>query len=78
MPLYDFQCRQCGNKMELLIRTTMERESPVCESCGSSELERLISAPNIAREKTGARTTRCGNTTPCCGSSQPCDNPPCG
>jgi putative FmdB family regulatory protein len=77
MPIYDFRCSECGEKSEILIRTTIEKESPACAKCGSTKLERLLSAPHIAKERAAAGATRCGNTTPCCGKSQPCDHPPC-
>lgn len=42
MPIYEYECRHCGNKFELLVRTQDER--PRCESCGSQEAEKLFSA----------------------------------
>ncbi|RJP22132.1 MAG: zinc ribbon domain-containing protein [Candidatus Abyssobacteria bacterium SURF_5] len=77
MPLYDFKCNDCGEKSEVLIRTSLERESPSCSRCGSTNLERLISAPNIAREHAATAKTRCGKGSTCCGSTTPCEHPPC-
>ena len=77
MPIYEFQCGNCGRVAEVLIRTSLEKESPECPECGSKQLERLISAPNIPRD-TATVTPRCGKNTTCCGSSTPCDSPPCG
>ncbi|MFH1858130.1 MAG: zinc ribbon domain-containing protein [Candidatus Omnitrophota bacterium] len=77
MPLYDFRCAECGRTTEVLVRTSLEKESPECPECGSKRLERLISAPNIPKENT-AGAPRCGKGITCCGSSTPCENPPCG
>lgn len=77
MPIYEFQCTKCGHVQETLVRTSLERESPTCEECGATQLERLISAPNIPKENATAVATRCGKGSTCCGSSTPCEHPPC-
>src|SRR5580693_4086182 len=45
MPLYEFQCKQCGHQFEKIqsFSAPDEKECPVCKG----ELERLISAPAI-------------------------------
>jgi len=40
VPLYDFRCRACTAEFEALVRPPHE---PVCPSCGSADLERLLS-----------------------------------
>ena len=43
MPLYDYKCLKCGK--ECLVALTLkehERGEAVCPSCGSKELEQLI------------------------------------
>jgi putative FmdB family regulatory protein len=41
MPIYDYACRGCGQKFELLVLgTTVE----ACPSCQSHDLERLLSS----------------------------------
>jgi putative FmdB family regulatory protein len=42
MPLYEFVCRDCGREQEILIRGS---ETPECESCGTTSLTKLLSAP---------------------------------
>jgi putative FmdB family regulatory protein len=39
VPLYDFRCRACGAEFEALVRPPQE---PACASCGSVDLERLV------------------------------------
>lgn len=41
MPLFDFDCRSCGHRFEALVR--QQDPAPVCPSCGSADLERLLS-----------------------------------
>ena len=45
MPLYEYQCKKCGRKMEK-IRKFSDPPLTVCEKCGG-ELEQLISSPAI-------------------------------
>ena len=41
MPIYDYACRGCGQKFELLVlKGTVE----ACPSCQSQDLERLLSS----------------------------------
>ena len=41
MPLYEYECRQCGQQFEALVRPG----SPAaCASCGSGDLDRLLSS----------------------------------
>ncbi|OAT81439.1 FmdB family zinc ribbon protein [Desulfotomaculum copahuensis] len=42
MPIYDFECRQCGHKFTLLTGVS-ERDKATCPACGSSDLRQLIS-----------------------------------
>jgi putative FmdB family regulatory protein len=49
MPLYDYECRKCGHEFEALIRTG---DTPVCASCGSPELERLLSGFAVSSDHT--------------------------
>ena len=41
MPLFEFQCRACGEQCEVLVRPSTP--APTCSHCGSAELERLLS-----------------------------------
>ena len=40
MPLYSYHCAKCDGDVELLIGSS---ETPVCPSCGSKKLQRLMS-----------------------------------
>lgn len=67
MPLYEFVCGDCQKEQELLVRG---EEKPVCESCGSMRLTKLLSAP-VAHSHSaagGARSAPSGG----CGSGCAC------
>jgi putative FmdB family regulatory protein len=49
MPLYEFECRGCGDRFELLVRG---EGSPACPSCKSIDLERLLSMFAVSSEGT--------------------------
>jgi putative FmdB family regulatory protein len=40
MPLYEYQCRRCDVRTEVLQRRLDSPREAVCEACGSHELER--------------------------------------
>ena len=41
MPIYEYQCRSCGNQFEYLVLPTTPE--PACPSCQGHELEQLLS-----------------------------------
>ena len=50
MPLYDYRCTACDQTFELLVRSS---STPVCPSCGSDRLERLVSLPSPQGKSAG-------------------------
>jgi putative FmdB family regulatory protein len=42
MPIYEFDCEECGNRFEELVPG--EAAEVACPSCGSTRVERLMSA----------------------------------
>jgi len=51
MPLFEFECRGCGTRFELLVRTG---DSPACPSCRSADIERLLSMFAVSSDGTRA------------------------
>jgi putative FmdB family regulatory protein len=49
MPLYDFACRTCGNRFDLLVRAGIHA---TCPQCNGEDLERLLSMPAISSDNT--------------------------
>jgi len=70
MPIYIFRCQECGNVCEFLLPGSSGNEKPVCRSCGSQNMRRLMSAPSLLRNPTDSSTT-------CCGRTERCETPPC-
>ncbi|MBZ5575519.1 MAG: hypothetical protein LAP40_03040 [Acidobacteriia bacterium] len=47
MPIYEYECRQCGHQFELLVlKTTVA----ACPECRSQELEQLLSGFAVSSE----------------------------
>ena len=40
MPIYEYVCRGCGERFELIVRGA---DVPACPSCGNLDLEHLLS-----------------------------------
>jgi putative FmdB family regulatory protein len=47
MPIYEFCCDQCHNTFELLAVRSNDLIAPVCPSCQSPEISRVLSKINV-------------------------------
>lgn len=56
MPTFDFVCRSCENEFEQWVRK--REDSPACPKCGTADVERLLSVPNVHSENTRALSMR--------------------
>jgi putative FmdB family regulatory protein len=50
MPLFEYQCKRCGNQFEALVRAG--GPSPSCPACRSEDLEKLLSLFAVSSETT--------------------------
>ncbi len=39
MPLYEYECRACGQRFEMLMRVS---DTPACPACGSGNLQAAV------------------------------------
>ena len=55
MPIFEYRCSACGDEFELLVLNS----SPVaeCASCGSQDLEKLMSLSAVSSEQIRSRAT---------------------
>jgi putative FmdB family regulatory protein len=74
MPIYEYQCEQCGSISEFLENITTEKPDVICRQCGSDQLSRVLSTGFIPKSGT-FNEPRGGNT--CCGREERCSAPPC-
>ncbi len=72
MPIYEYQCENCGKVVEVLQKSFTQKESPVCPDCGWTKMQRLISSPgSIVMGGSSPKGTTC------CGREERCSTPPC-
>ncbi len=67
MPIYEFECRDCGETTEILIAAS-ETDLVACGNCGGRNLKRIISA------HAQVNATKSYPTNPadrCCGAGGP-------
>lgn len=43
MPIYEYQCDECGERFELFVRSSVQRKSPTCPKCESAKVQKAIS-----------------------------------
>ena len=71
MPIYEYRCQTCGTISELFVHGADTKQIVKCPCCESTYLEKLLSVPNLMKEKTSTP----GHT--CCGRAERCNAPPC-
>jgi len=50
MPIYEYECRQCGHRFEYLVLPTSA--APECPACQKNDLKQLISLCAMSSEAT--------------------------
>ena len=52
MPVYEFECLDCGKEVTLVISVSeYEKKDFKCPECGSKKLERLVSSVQVVTTK---------------------------
>ncbi|HAA34100.1 MAG TPA: FmdB family transcriptional regulator [Firmicutes bacterium] len=69
MPLYEYECKSCGNLWEVL--SSFQEGAVTCPRCLSEDVQRRIALPHVHR----AASQSSGRT--CCGREERCESPPC-
>jgi putative FmdB family regulatory protein len=71
MPIYEYQCPECGGIQETLILPGGQEETVQCRHCGASGMQRVLSA------HAAPPTFRRPHGQTCCGREERCSTPPC-
>jgi putative FmdB family regulatory protein len=46
MPMFDYRCKKCGQINEYIVKIVQTKVLK-CKNCGSKELTKLLSVPNV-------------------------------
>ncbi|MFH1843275.1 MAG: zinc ribbon domain-containing protein [bacterium] len=69
MPIYEFNCRQCGSSFEeILSFAELETETLRCPQCGSESVERGFSTFNTGSSGGNPGLPPCGRAGSCSGA----------
>ena len=49
MPIYEFQCLDCGRKSSFLVPSFKSVFEPKCRACGSARMSKLVSRVSVLR-----------------------------
>jgi putative FmdB family regulatory protein len=60
MPLYEYSCRGCGRRFEVLQRVGADHTGVVCPGCGSVEVAKQFSTFASAVASGGGGSMPCG------------------
>jgi putative FmdB family regulatory protein len=66
MPIYEYICKDCGNRFEIL-RSIKDADAMIpCKSCQSNQTQRALS---VFFAQSGTKIIAGGNTSSCAGCS---------
>jgi putative regulatory protein, FmdB family len=51
MPIYEYRCRKCSKKSAFITLSVKSSFTPKCHSCGSLEMEKIVSRVAIFRSE---------------------------
>lgn len=78
MPLYEFECAQCGKVFEELVRMGSTGEGLACPVCNGSQVRKLMStcygrtSDGGATRSVGGQGCACGGDCGSCGGNCSC------
>jgi putative FmdB family regulatory protein len=68
MPIFEYQCKNCGHHMDILIRSRAQaKQNVLCEKCGSEATEKIIANFSVGQSKSPASTCPTCCPTGTCG-----------
>jgi putative FmdB family regulatory protein len=76
VPLYEYECKGCEGRFEVLVRTATSDARPACPDCGATEVRKLLSV--VARTARSTAPTAVSDTARpsfgggCCGGACGC------
>lgn len=66
MPIFEFECQECGKPFEELVRSSSAISEVYCPKCGSPEIRKKVST--FASRISGGSSFSLGSSAASCGS----------
>ena len=66
MPLYEYRCRGCGERFEVLQRLGASGDDVLCPRCGEERPERLLSTFAAGGAREASSSSACDAGAACC------------
>lgn len=63
MPIYEYQCNECGERFELFVRSSVQRGAPTCPKCGSPKVQKAISLFGVGGADGGSKSSAASCST---------------
>ena len=70
MPFYEYKCKSCDSEFEELIRCEADIDSLKCPSCGSTDIEKLLSMFGMVASSGKVVTSTPGGGSDCGGCAK--------
>jgi putative FmdB family regulatory protein len=68
MPLFEYECRDCGKPFEAFVTAS---RTPACPSCEGTNLAKMLSSPGLVGAAAAPRSDTCGRpSAPVCGAGR--------
>jgi putative FmdB family regulatory protein len=62
MPIFEFVCKKCSKKFDVLFRSSTEKKKVQCKHCGSEKVEKQFSLFGTnERPRSSAGSGKCGS-----------------
>ena len=66
MPVYTYKCKKCGAEFDILHKSVETMGKVACEKCGSSSVEKMLSAFSVSNGHGGALNNIPSSCPSCC------------
>ncbi|NLF02580.1 MAG: zinc ribbon domain-containing protein [Anaerolineales bacterium] len=61
MPVFEYQCKQCGERFEMFVRARSSAQPISCPNCNSTEVEKALSLFGLKGGGVGSSDASCGS-----------------
>ena len=68
MPMFEYQCKKCGHRIDVLVKSiARNRQEVCCENCGSTATEKVLASFSVGQGRSSTATCPTCCPTGTCG-----------